>query len=70
MLINDKEINYNAGYLGPNPLASFIEACLDLYSEIHVVEGTGLEGGGSARHTHESELQAYQEHQAEPGRYL
>ena len=24
MLINDKEINFNACYLGPNPLASFI----------------------------------------------
>lgn len=31
MYINDKEINYNAGYLGPNPLASLINACLDLF---------------------------------------
>lgn len=29
MLINDKEINFNAGYLGPNPLASFIEICAE-----------------------------------------
>lgn len=27
MLINDKEINFNAEYMGPNPLASFIEVC-------------------------------------------
>ena len=25
MLVNDKEILFNAEYLGPNPLASFIE---------------------------------------------
>ncbi len=30
MNINDKAIYYNAGYLGPNPLASLIDACLDL----------------------------------------
>ena len=30
MLINDKEVNFNAGYLGPNPLASFIEACREI----------------------------------------
>ena len=36
MLINDKEIHYNASYLGQNPLASFIDACEDLYNE----EGT------------------------------
>ena len=29
MLINDKEINFNAGYLDPNPLASFIEICAE-----------------------------------------
>lgn len=29
MLINDKEINFNAGYLGPNPLASLIEICAE-----------------------------------------
>ena len=29
MLINDKEINFNASYLGPNPLASFIEICAE-----------------------------------------
>ena len=33
MLINDKEIHYNASYLGQNPLASFIDACEDLYNE-------------------------------------
>lgn len=33
MLINDKRIDYNASYLGPNPLASFIEACADLMEE-------------------------------------
>ena len=36
MLINGKEIHYNASYLGQNPLASFIDACEDLYNE----EGT------------------------------
>ena len=36
MLINGKEIHYNASYLGKNPLASFIDACEDLYNE----EGT------------------------------
>ena len=25
----NKEINFNAGYLGPNPLASFIEICAE-----------------------------------------
>lgn len=30
MLINDKDINFNAEYLGPNPLTSFITACLKL----------------------------------------
>ena len=30
MLINDKRIEYDAEYLGPNPLASFIEACAEL----------------------------------------
>lgn len=39
MLINDKEIEYNAEYLGPNPLASFIDACAELMdncSKYHV----------------------------------
>ena len=31
MLINDKEITYNASYLGPNPLASFIDACVEFH---------------------------------------
>ena len=30
MLINDKRIEYDAEYIGPNPLASFIEACAEL----------------------------------------
>ena len=30
MLINDKRIEYDAEYMGPNPLASFIEACAEL----------------------------------------
>ncbi len=30
MLINDKRVSYNAEYMGPNPLASFIEACAEL----------------------------------------
>lgn len=29
MLINNKEVNFNASYLGPNPLASLIEICED-----------------------------------------
>ena len=33
MLINDKEIEYNASYLGPNPLNSFIDACAELNDE-------------------------------------
>lgn len=33
MQINDKEINYNASYIGYNPLASFIEVCADLIEE-------------------------------------
>ena len=33
MLINDKEIHYNASYLGQNPLASFIDVCEELYNE-------------------------------------
>lgn len=33
MYINDKEIHYNASYLGANPIASLIEACLELYFE-------------------------------------
>ena len=33
MLINDKEINFNASYLGPNPLDSFIDACAELLLE-------------------------------------
>ena len=33
MYINDKEIHYNASYLGTNPIASLIEACLDLFIE-------------------------------------
>lgn len=30
MNINDKMIEYNASYLGPNPLATLIDACVDL----------------------------------------
>lgn len=30
MYINDKLIEYNASYLGPNPLATLIDACVDL----------------------------------------
>ncbi len=30
MLINDKDVYFNAEYLGPNPLASLITACLEL----------------------------------------
>lgn len=33
MLVNDKRIDYNASYLGDNPLASFIEACEDFLVE-------------------------------------
>lgn len=33
MLINDKRIEYNASYLGPNPLATFIDACADLMDD-------------------------------------
>lgn len=29
MLINDKEVSFNAEYTGPNPLASLIDACAD-----------------------------------------
>ena len=29
MLINDKEISYNASYLGPNPLDTLIDVCAD-----------------------------------------
>lgn len=29
MLINNKEVNFNASYLRPNPLASLIEICED-----------------------------------------
>lgn len=29
MLINDKEISYNAGYLGDHPLNTFVDACLE-----------------------------------------
>ena len=36
--------------------------------QLHAPEDAGLEGGGGSRHPHESELQAHQEHQAEPGR--
>lgn len=40
MLINDKEISFNAEYTGPNPLASLIDACavfLDGETDCHVV---------------------------------
>lgn len=30
MLINDKEIHYDASYIGDNPLATLIDACADL----------------------------------------
>lgn len=30
MQINDKEISFNASYIGPNPLASLVETCLDI----------------------------------------
>ena len=30
MIINDKVINFDASYVGPNPLDSLIEACADL----------------------------------------
>ena len=33
MLINDKEVWFNAEYLGPNPLASFIDACAELMED-------------------------------------
>lgn len=33
MLINDKEIYFNASYLGPNPLETLIDACADLMEE-------------------------------------
>lgn len=33
MYINDKMIVFNASYLGPNPLASLIDACVDLIEE-------------------------------------
>lgn len=33
MLINNKRIDYNASYLGANPLASFIEACEEFLIE-------------------------------------
>ncbi len=32
LFINDKHIKYNAGYLGPNPLASLIEVCMEFYA--------------------------------------
>lgn len=40
MYIYDKEIHYNAGYLGPNPLESFVDACFDYLiekGEYHIV---------------------------------
>ena len=37
MLINDKEINFNAGYLGPKPLASLIDFSVYLTSALHSV---------------------------------
>lgn len=33
MLVNDKEILFNAEYLGPNPLSSFIDACAELIED-------------------------------------
>ena len=33
MLINDKEVWYNASYLGENPLETMIDACADLMEE-------------------------------------
>lgn len=30
MQINDKEISFNVSYIGPNPLASLVETCLDI----------------------------------------
>ena len=30
MKIKDKEISFNASYIGPNPLASLVETCLDI----------------------------------------
>jgi len=40
MIINDKEISFNASYIGDNPLASFIDACASLkdkWDEYHIV---------------------------------
>ena len=40
MIINDKEISFNASYIGDNPLSSFIDACTCLkekWDEYHVV---------------------------------
>ena len=40
MIINNKEISFNASYIGDNPLASFIDACMCLkekWDEYHIV---------------------------------
>lgn len=47
MRINDKTIRFNASYLGPNPLADFIDACAELPKDDSPLYSSWAEEPGS-----------------------
>ena len=42
MIINDKEISFNAEYMGPNPLESFMDVCTDIVIEAEDYDGSHI----------------------------